>query len=90
MGNEIYFDTALGGYVKKDVLAKIEAYNRLINEINGMMISDASINAELLKIRHMPLRRARILFLPASGFDLSQTDSFIEDLEREIADKVML
>ncbi|WP_303787622.1 hypothetical protein [Ruminococcus flavefaciens] len=55
-----------------------------------MMISDASINAELLKIRHMPLRRARILFLPASGFDLSQTDSFIEDLEREIADKVML
>ena len=90
MGNEIYFDSVLGGYVKKDVIAKIDAYNKLINEIDGMMISDASINAELLKIRHMPLRKARVLFLPASGFSISQTDSFIDDLEREIADKVML
>ncbi|MBP5581261.1 MAG: hypothetical protein J6X85_05675 [Ruminococcus sp.] len=90
MGNEIYFDTALGGYVKNDVIEKIEAYNKLIEEIDRMMISDASINAELLKIRHMPLRKARILFLPASGFSISQTDSFIADLEREIADKVML
>ena len=90
MGNEIYFDTALGGYDKKDVLAKIEAYNRLIDEIDGMMISDASINAELLKIRHMPLRKAKVLFLPASGFSVSQTNRFIEDLEKDIADKVML
>ena len=50
MGNEIYFDTALGGYVKNDVIEKIEAYNKLIDEIDRMMISDASINAELLKI----------------------------------------
>ena len=32
MGNEIYFDSVLGGYVKKDVIAKIDAYNKLINE----------------------------------------------------------
>ena len=49
MGNEIYFDTVLGGYVKNDVLAKIDAYNALIDRISGMMISDAAINAELLK-----------------------------------------
>ena len=90
MGNEIYFDTVLGGYVKKDVLDKIDAYNALIDRISGMMISDAAINAELLKIRHMPLRKAKIQFLPASGFSVSQTDSYIDDLEREIADKVML
>ncbi|MGN0617378.1 hypothetical protein [Ruminococcus flavefaciens] len=90
MGNEIYFDTVLGGYVKNDVLAKIDAYNALIDRISGMMISDAVINAELLKIRHMPLRKAKILFLPASGFSVSQTDSYIDDLKREIADKVML
>ncbi|WP_303803767.1 hypothetical protein [Ruminococcus flavefaciens] len=90
MGNEIYFDTVLGGYVKNDVLAKIDAYNALIDRISGMMISDAAINAELLKIRHMPLRKAKILFLPVSGFSVSQTDSYIDDLEREIADKVML
>ena len=90
MGNEIYFDTVLGGYVKNDVLAKIDAYNALIDRISGMMISDAAINAELLKIRHMPLRKAKILFLPTSGFSVSQTDSYIDDLEREIADKVLL
>ena len=34
MGNEIYFDTVLGGYVKNDVLAKIDAYNALIDRIS--------------------------------------------------------
>ena len=90
MDNEVYFDTALGGYVKKDVLAKVEAYKKLIAEIDRMMISDASINAQLLRIRHMPLRRARVLFLPVSGFSVRQVDELIADYEREIASKVML
>ncbi len=79
-----------GGYVKKDVLAKIDAYHSLIAEIDKMMISDAAINAQLLKIRHMPLRKAKLLFIPANGFSVSQTDILIAELERKIANKVML
>ena len=90
MDNEVYFDTAWGGYVKKDVLAKVEAYKKLIAEIDRMMISDASINSQLLKIRHMPLRKAKVLFLPVPGFSVSQTDTLIADFESEIAGKVML
>ncbi|SHM16224.1 hypothetical protein [Ruminococcus flavefaciens] len=90
MGNEIYFKTALGGYNKDDVLAKIDAYTCLITAIDSAIMSDAAINAELLKIRHMPMKKAKCLFLPASGFSIRDVDEYIRELEKEIANKVML
>ncbi|WP_295067717.1 hypothetical protein [Ruminococcus sp.] len=88
MGN--YLDSAFGGYDKKDVLAKIDAYNSLILAIDEANLSDAAINAELLKIRHMPMRKAKCLFLPCSGFSVPQTDEYIAELEKEIVNKIML
>ena len=88
MGNCL--DSVFGGYDKKDVLAKTDAYNSLILAIDEANLSDAAINAELLKIRHMPMRKAEWLFLPLSGFSIPQTDSYIAELEKEIANKIML
>ena len=90
MGNEIYFNTVFGGYAKNDVLAKADAYNSLIMAIDNAMMSDAAINAELLKIRRMPMRKAKCLFLPGRGFSVSETDAYISELEKEIADKILL
>ena len=88
MGNCL--DSVFGGYDKKDVLAKTDAYNSLILAIDEANLSDAAINAELLKIRHMPLRKAKCLFLPCSGFSIPQTDSYIAELEEMIQKKIML
>ena len=83
-------ESVLGGYDKKCVLAKTDAYNSLLMMIEEGMISDAVINAELLKIRRMPMKKAKLLFFPVQGFSVSQTDSYFARLEREIADKIML
>lgn len=88
MGNCL--DSVFGGYDKKDVLAKADAYSSLIEAIDKANLSDAAINAELLKIRHMPLRKAKCLFIPCSGFSIPQTDSYIAELEKKIANKIML
>ena len=88
MGNCL--DSVFGGYDKKDFIAKTDAYNRLIEAIDKANLSDAAINAELLKIRRMPLRKAKCLFLPCSGFSSPQTDSYIAELEEMIQKKIML
>ena len=88
MGNCL--DSVFGGYDKKDFIAKTDAYNRLIEAIDKANLSDAAINAELLKIRRMPLRKAKCLFLPCSGFSIPQTDSYIAELEEMIQKKIML
>ena len=83
-------DSVFGGYDKKCVLAKADAYNSLLMLIEEGKISDAVINAELLKIRRMPLKKAKLLFIPVSGFSASQTDSYFAELEKKIADRIML
>ena len=83
-------ESALGGYSKKDVLARTDAYNSLIVLIEGGRISDAVINAELEKIRQMPVRKARFLFFPGPGFSVPQTEKYFSDLEKEIKQKIML
>ena len=88
MGNCL--DSVFGGYDKRDVLAKTDAYNSLILAIDEANLSDAAINAELLKIRRMPMRKAKWLFLPLSGFSIPQTDNYIAELEEMIQKKIML
>ena len=83
-------DTVRGGYDKKDVLAKADAYNSLILLIEDGRISDDVINAELEKIKRMPLRKAKVLFLPGSGFSIPQTEKYFSDLEKEAKKKIML
>jgi hypothetical protein len=48
------------------------------------------INAELERIRRMPVRKAKVLFLPASGFSIPQTEKYFSELESEIKQKIML
>ena len=80
-----------GGYNKNDVLNKIDAYNALIYSIDEMILSDSAVNAELEKIRSMPLRKADgFLFFKGSGFSVKDTDDYIEKLEHEIISKIML
>lgn len=80
----------MGGYSKKEALAKTEAYNRLLSSIDDMKLSDAAINAELEKIRRMPLPRAKCLFIPIKGLSVTETDEYIAKLEEEIKRKIML
>ena len=49
--------TVNGGYNKADVLSKIDAYTVLIMTIDENLMSDAAVNAELLRIKEMPLRQ---------------------------------
>ena len=83
--------TESGGYIIKDVLAKTDAYNALLLSLEEMKMSDAAINAELERIHSMPLRRAGgFLCFKGSGFSVSDTDEYIEELENKIREKIML
>ena len=87
---KMILDSVLGGYDKRDVLAKTDAYNILLLLIEEGKPSDAVINAELERIRRMPVRKAKVLFLPASGFSIPQTEKYFSELEEEIKQKIML
>lgn len=80
-----------GGYMKTDVLTKIDAYNALIFALDEMKMSDSAVNAELERIRSMPLRKAGgFLFFKGSGFSVKDTDEYIKELEQAITRKIML
>ncbi|MCR5111179.1 MAG: hypothetical protein K6B38_09775 [Ruminococcus sp.] len=87
---EMVLRTEKGGYEKKDVLSKIDAYNTLILAIDEMRLSDAAVNAELEKIRNMPMRKAKGLIFAGSGFSAEDTDNYIKELEETIMHKIML
>lgn len=82
--------TERGGYEKKDVLAKIDAYNVLLMSIDEMKISDAAVNAELEKIRSMPMRKAKGLLFGGSGFSVKDTEDYLVSLEKQVLQKIML
>lgn len=82
--------TEKGGYEKKDVLSKIDAYNSLILALDEMKLSDAAVNAELEKIRNMPLNKAKGFIFAGSGFSVEDTDNYIKELEETIMHKIML
>ena len=80
-----------GGYSRTDVLSKLDAYNALLFQLDEMKLSDSAVNAELERIRSMPLRKAGgFLCFKGSGFSVSDTDKYIEDLENTIREKIML
>ena len=80
-----------GGYAMTDVLTKIDAYNALIFSLDEMKISDAAVNAELERIHSMPLRKAGgFLCFKGSGFSVSETDEYLDELEQEIFKRIML
>lgn len=80
-----------GGYMQSDVLSKIDSYNALLIALDDIKLSDAVINAELSKIRNMPLRIAKgFLCFKGSGFSVKETDEYIEELERKVLEKIML
>lgn len=83
--------TVNGGYNKADVLSKIDAYTVLIMTIDENLMSDAAVNAELLRIREMPLRQNKKgMIFSKSGFSIEDTDAYFEKLENEIMKKIFL
>ena len=82
--------TEKGGYDKKDVLAKIDAYNVLLIALDEMRMSDAAVNAELEKIRSMPLRKAKGLIFAGSGFAVRDTEDYLVSLEKQVLQRIML
>ena len=87
---EMVLRTEKGGYARNDVLAKVDAYNTLILAIDEMRLSDAAVNAELEKIRNMPLNKAKGFIFAGSGFSVEDTDNYIKELEETIMHKIML
>lgn len=52
---------------------------------------DAAVNAELLRIREMPLRQNKKgMIFSKSGFSIEDTDAHFEKLENEIMKKIFL
>ena len=90
MINEAILHDERGGYNKADVLAKTDAYNVLLIALDEMKMSVSAINAELEKIRSMPMRRTKGFILSAKGFSVKETDDYIANLEQEIRSKIML
>lgn len=83
--------TVKGGYNKKEVLMKADAYTSLLLAVEQGSLTDAAINAELEKIRSMPLETAKGgLFGKGSGFSQEDTDKYLAGLEEEIMSRLML
>ena len=72
------------------MLSKIDAYNSLIRALDEMKLSDAAVNAELEKIRNMPMRKAKGFIFAGSGFSVEDTNNYIKELEETIMHKIML
>lgn len=90
MADDIVLSQVTGGYDMKSVLMKHDAYASLLLMIEEGKVSDAVINAELEKVRQMPLKKAKFLFLPAKGYSIPHTDKHFEALELEIQQKIRL
>ncbi|MBR5682021.1 MAG: hypothetical protein IKW96_01895 [Ruminococcus sp.] len=76
-----------GGYVKNDVIMKLDALNALILALeNGMPREQAY--AELKKTEQIVLRKEKGGLFGASGFDTGDTDAYIADLTAKIEDLI--
>ena len=76
-----------GGYVKSDVLAKLDALNAVIFGLENGMPREQAL-AELRKTEQTELRKEKGGFFGASGFDTEDTDAYIADLIAKIDDLI--
>ncbi len=73
--------TVWGGYNKKDVMRKIDAYKSLIVLLEKNSLSWARVNAELEKIHSAPIRK---MFVLMRGYSVTDTEAAFEKLEQEV------
>jgi hypothetical protein len=73
-----------GGYNKESFIAKLDAYNTLITAMQNGLPEDKA-KAELELIHQQPLFREKGGFFGKVGFSVEDTDAYIADLEKGIA-----
>lgn len=76
-----------GGYSKKDVLKKMDAYGSLLFALDCGMDSETAA-AELENIRMMPIEREEDGFFARSGFSVEDTDAYFAEMEEKILNKI--
>ena len=76
-----------GGYSKKDVLKKMDAYGSLLFALDCGMDSETAA-AELENIKTMPIEREEDGFFARSGFSVEDTDVYFAEMEEKILNKI--
>ncbi len=84
MGAEV-LRSEKGGYIKEDVLAKLDSLNALLFAVESGMPRDKAIS-ELEKINSVELRREKAGFFGKFGFSAADTDPYISELLKKITD----
>lgn len=85
MSESVVFSSERGGYNKEDVLKKVEAYTAVLVMLHDNNMSLMRLNAELERIRSMPLRRLKVGFISTgSGYSVKQTDDYLSQMEDKI------
>ncbi len=74
-----------GGYVKADVIMKLDALNEVIYGLENGMPREQALS-ELKKAEQTEMRREKGGFFGAAGFDVDDTDAYIADLIAKIKD----
>ena len=72
-----------GGYNKKDVLTKIDAYMSLLLSVQSGMPQENAL-AELERIKQMPLTVEKEGFFAKTGFSQEDTDAYLAEMEDKI------
>ncbi|MBO4524005.1 hypothetical protein [Ruminococcus sp.] len=72
-----------GGYVKSDVIAKLDALNAVLLGLENGMPREQAL-AELKKTEQIEIRKEKRGFFGASGFDTEDTETYLADLIAKI------
>lgn len=72
-----------GGYNKKDVLTKIDAYMSLLLSVQSGMPQENAL-AELERIKQLPTSVENSGFLAKTGFSQEDTDAYFAEMEDKI------
>ncbi|MBR6981907.1 MAG: hypothetical protein IKH75_00010 [Ruminococcus sp.] len=76
-----------GGYVKADVLQKLDRMNALLMAARGGMRREEAM-AELESIRETELRREKAGLFGKIGFSVEDTDAYLESVGQMILEAV--
>lgn len=76
-----------GGYVKADVLQKLDRMNALLMAVRGGMRREEAM-AELESIRETELRREKAGLFGKPGFSVEDTDAYLESVGQMILEAV--
>jgi hypothetical protein len=82
MGAEI-LRSVKGGYNKESFIKKLDAYNKLITDMQNGLPSDKA-RIELANIQQKPMKVEKTGFFGKEGYSIEDADAYIADLEMNI------